>query len=230
MHALVLAGGKGERLRPLTSDRPKPMILLAGRPILEYQLEWLRGEGVTDVVLLCGYLHEVVAAHFGDGSRWGLRIAYSVESEPLGRGGAFKKGFELVPPDVPFVIGTNGDSVTEQALAPLIRSHRRTGAVATIMLTPMVSPFGIARTGRGSRIRGFDEKPRLPYWLNAGVYVLSREFFKDLPDRGDHETTLFPRLAECGKLYGHKSHAYWKGIDTLKDLTEVEAHLKDRTA
>jgi NDP-sugar pyrophosphorylase family protein len=228
MYALILAGGRGERLRPLTSDRPKPMILLAGRPILEHQLEWLRGEGVTDVILLCGYLHEVISSHFGDGSRWGLRIAYSVEGEPLGRGGAFKKGFELVPPDMPFVIGTNGDNVTEQPLAPMVRSHRRTGAVATIMLTPMVSPFGIARVGRGSRIQGFDEKPRLPYWLNAGVYVLSRQFFQELPDRGDHETTLFPRLAECGKLYGYKSHAYWKGIDTLKDLSEATAYVGSR--
>jgi NDP-sugar pyrophosphorylase family protein len=111
----------------------------------------------------------------------------------------------------------------------MIRSHQRTGAVATIMLTPMVSPFGIARMGRGSRILGFDEKPRLPYWLNAGVYVLSRQFFEELPDRGDHETTLFPHLAECDKLYGYKSHAYWKGIDTLKDLSEVEAYLAGRS-
>jgi NDP-sugar pyrophosphorylase family protein len=229
MYALILAGGKGERLRPLTSDRPKPMIPLAGRPILEYQLEWLRGEGVNDIVLLCGYLHEVVSSHFGDGSRWGLRIAYSVESEPLGRGGAFKKGFLLVPPDVPFVIGTNGDNINEQPLAPLIRRHRRTGAVATVMLTSMVSPFGIARLGRGSLIRGFDEKPRLPYWINTGVYVLSRQFFEGLPDRGDHETTLFPRLAESGKLYGYRSRAYWKGIDTLKDLSEAEAHLAARS-
>jgi NDP-sugar pyrophosphorylase family protein len=229
MYALILAGGKGERLRPLTSDRPKPMILLAGRPILEYQLEWLRGQGVTDVVLLCGYLGEVVSSHFGDGSGWGLRIAYSLEAEPLGRGGAFKKGFQLVPPDVPFVIGTNGDNITEQPLAPLIRRHRRTGAVATVMLTPMVSPFGIARLGRGSRIRGFDEKPRLPYWINTGFYVLSRQFFEELPDRGDHENTLFPRLAECGKLYGYRSRAYWKAIDTLKDLSEAEAYLAARS-
>src|SRR3989304_860614 len=100
MYALILAGGKGERLRPLTSARPKPMIPLAGKPILEHQLEWLHGQGVTDVILLCGYLSEVVSSHFGDGSRLGLRIAYSVESEPLGRGGAFKKAFQLVPPDV----------------------------------------------------------------------------------------------------------------------------------
>jgi NDP-sugar pyrophosphorylase family protein len=228
MYALILAGGKGERLRPLTSDRPKPMIPLAGKPILEHQLEWLRGQGVTDVILLCGYLNEVVASHFGDGSRLGLRIAYSVETEPLGRGGAFKKGFQLVPPDVPYVIGTNGDNITDQPLAPLVRSHRRTGATATIMLAPVVSPFGIARMGGGSRIRGFEEKPPLPYWLNAGVYVLSREFFADLPDKGDHETTLFPRLAECSKLRGYRSRAYWKGIDTVKDLAEVEAYLRDR--
>ena len=230
MYALILAGGKGERLRPLTSDRPKPMIPLAGKPILEHQLEWLRGQGVTDVILLCGYLHKVVSSHFGDGSRLGLRIAYSVESEPLGRGGAFKKAFQLVPPDVPYVIGTNGDNITDQPLAPLVRSHRRTGAIATIMLAPVVSPFGIARMGGRSHIRGFEEKPRLPYWLNAGVYVLSREFFADLPDKGDHETTLFPRLAECGKLRGYRSGAYWKGIDTVKDLAEVEAYLRERTA
>ena len=228
MYALILAGGKGERLRPLTSDRPKPMIPLAGKPILEHQIEWMRGQGVTDVVLLCGYLHEVVLSYFGDGSRWGVHIDYSVESEPLGRGGAFRKGFELVPPDVPFVIGTNGDNVTDQPLAPLVRSHRRSGAVATVMLAPLVSPFGIARLSGRSRIRCFDEKPPLPYWLNAGVYVLSRQFFQMLPEKGDHETTLFPQLAECGGLRGYKSRAYWKGIDTLKDLSEVEAHLRDR--
>lgn len=229
MYALVLAGGKGERLRPLTSDRPKPMVPIDGKPILEYQMEWLRREGVTDVVVLCGYLQQVISSHFGDGSRWGLRITYSVESEPLGRGGALKKGFRLVPPDVPFVIATNGDNVTDQPLAPLVRSHRRTGVVATIMLTPLISPFGIARVGRGSRIQGFDEKPRLPYWVNAGVYVLSRQFFEELPEKGDHETTLFPKLAECGKLYGYRSHAYWKGVDTLKDLSEAAAYLAARS-
>lgn len=229
MYALVLAGGKGERLRPLTSDRPKPMVPINGKPILEYHLEWLRGEGVTDVIVLCGYLKEVISAYFGDGSRWGVRVAYSTETEPLGRGGALKRGFRLVPPDVPFVIGTNGDNVTDQPLAPLVRTHRRKGAVATIMLAPLVSPFGIARLGRGSRIHGFDEKPRLPYWVNAGVYVLNREFFDGLPQKGDHETTLFPRLAESGKLHGHRSTAYWKGIDTMKDLSEVAAHLAGRS-
>ena len=90
MYALIIAGGEGERLRPLTSERPKPMIPVADKPILEYQVEWLAGQGVSDVILLCGYKADVIQEHFGDGSRFGLRVHYSVEQEPLGRGGALK--------------------------------------------------------------------------------------------------------------------------------------------
>jgi len=229
MFAIVLAGGKGERLRPLTADRPKPMVPIDGKPILEYHLEWLRREGVTDAVLLCGYLHQVVCSHFGDGSGWGLRIHYSIEEAPLGRGGALKRGFCQVPASDPFVIASNGDNITDQPLAPLIRVHRRSKAVATLMLAPLVSPYGIARL-RGGRIVGFDEKPSLPYWFNAGVYVLSRRFFEELPDVGDHETTLFPRLAARGELGAYRSTAYWKGVDTAKDLAEVTAYVRGRTA
>lgn len=224
MYALVLAGGKGERLRPLTSDRPKQMVILKDKPILQYQIEWLAGEGVTDVVLLCGYRHQMISDHFGDGARWGLRITYSIEDEPLGRGGAFKQGFRLVPESEPFVIGVNGDNFNTQPLAPLVRSHRRSRAVATVMLVPLASPYGVVRV-RGSRIVAFQEKPRLPYWINAGVYVLSREFFAGLPDVGDHEDELFPRLAAEGRLRAFRSRAYWKGIDTVKDLAEVAEHL-----
>ncbi len=228
MYALVLAGGKGERLRPLTADRPKPMVPIDGKPVLEYHLEWLRREGVTDVVLLCGYLHHAVSSYFGDGSRWGLAIRYSIEESPLGRGGALKRGFRQVPASEPFVIATNGDNITDQPLAPLIRAHQRSKAVATLMLSPLVSPYGIARL-RGGRITGFEEKPRLPYWFNAGVYVLSRRFFDGLPDVGDHEVTLFPELAARGELRGYRSTAYWKGVDTVKDLREVAEYLRGRS-
>jgi NDP-sugar pyrophosphorylase family protein len=225
--ALVLAGGKGERLRPLTSDRPKPMVPVCGRPILEHHLEWLRQNGVSDVVLLCGYRHQAIESHFGDGGRFGLRVRYSIEDEPLGRGGAFKLGFHQVPEGERMVIGTNGDNLVEQPLTPLIAQHERSGATATAMLAPLRSPFGVVRL-RGRRILGFDEKPLLPYWVNAGVYALAREFFAMLPDVGDHETTVFPELAATGRLYGFKSRAYWKPIDTLKDVREAEGHLEDR--
>jgi NDP-sugar pyrophosphorylase family protein len=224
MYALVLAGGKGERLRPLTADRPKQMVLVGDKPLLEHQIEWMRREGITDVVLLCGYRHEALRDYFGDGGRWGLRISYSVEDQPLGRGGALKKGGALVPASEEIVIATNGDNILTQPLAPMIRLHRRSGATATLMLTRLMSPYGIVRV-RGNRITGFVEKPPLPHWLSAGLYVLSHEFFAGLPDVGDHEDSLFPQLAGCGKLYAYKSTSYWKGIDTVKDLSEAAAYL-----
>ena len=224
MYTLVLAGGKGERLRPLTADRPKQMVPVGDKPLLDHQIRWMRREGITDVVLLCGYRHEAIRDYFGDGGRWGLRITYSIEDEPLGRGGALKKGFTLVPPEEEIVIATNGDNILTERLAPLIRRHRRTGATATLMLTRLVSLYGIVRL-RGNRIVGFVEKPPLPHWLSAGLYVLSREFFEGLPDVGDHEDNLFPQLAQCGKLYAYKSTSYWKGIDTVKDLSEAAAYL-----
>lgn len=226
MYALIIAGGEGERLRPYTSDRPKPMVEVAGKPILEYQVEWLRDGGVTDIVVACGYRHEVIEEHFQDGRRWGVRIGYSVEDEPLGRGGALKLAYRQVPPDEPFVIGTNGDNLNTQPLAPMLRQHRRTGAAATVLLTQLRSPYGIVQQ-RGKRILGFREKPLLPHWLNAGVYVLGREFFAMLPEKGDHEDAVFPRLAAEGRLYGFRSRAFWKAIDTVKDLSEAERQVRE---
>ena len=226
MYALIIAGGEGERLRPLTDDRPKPMIEVAGRPILEYQIRWLAREGVSDAVLLCGYKAEVIQNHFGDGSRFGLRVQYSLEDEPLGRGGALKLACRHVPPSEEFVIGTNGDNLNTQPLASMVRQHQRTEAVATLLLTQLRSPYGIAKQ-QGKRIVGFREKPLLSHWLSAGVYVLSREFFEMLPKVGDHENEVFPRLAAAGRLYGFRSRTYWKGIDTVKDLSEAEREVRE---
>ena len=227
MYALIIAGGEGERLRPLTSDRPKPMIVVAGRPILEYQVEWLRREGVTDIVFLCGYKAAVIEEHFGDGSRFGLRVHYSPEQEPLGRGGALRLGYGLVPAGEKTVVATNGDILTAQPLGPLLRYHRRKRAAATVMLTALRSPYGIAKVDRSGRIITFSEKPLLPYWLNAGVYILSPEFFRRLPLKGDHEDTAFPALSVQGKLFGYRSKAYWRSVDTFKDLTEAERDLRE---
>ena len=228
MFAITIVGGRGERLRPLTNDRPKCMVLLGGRPILEYQIEWLRDGGATDVIISCGYLHEAIREHFGEGERFGMRVTYAVEEQPLGRGGALKLAGEQIPPEAEIVIATNGDNVVTQPLAPMIGQHERTGAVATLLLTQLRSPYGIVQQ-KGRRIAGFREKPLLPHWLSAGVYVLSRQFFEGLPDVGDHEDALFPRLAAEGRLYGYRSKAYWKAIDTVKDLREAEEALSERT-
>ena len=226
MYALIIAGGEGERLRPLTSDRPKAMIPVAGRPIIEHQLDWLRAGGVTDAVILCGYRADVLKDHVGDGRRFGVRVQYSTEAEPLGRGGALRQGHGFVPAGERTVVACNGDILTNQPLAEIIRYHEKKQAAATVMLAPLRSPFGIVDIERDGRITEFREKPDLPYWINAGIYVLSPEFFQRLPEKGDHETTTFPELAAEGKLFGFKSRAYWRPVDSIKDLSEAERELQ----
>ncbi len=221
MYALIIAGGEGERLRPYTADRPKPMVEVAGRPILEYQVRWLHRYGVTHIVMLCHYKAHVIREYFGDGSHFGVCIDYSVEERPMGRGGALKLGYRLLPQDTDPVIALNGDIITTQPLDHLVQYHRRKGAVATVMLVPLKSPYGVVHVGRDGQIKGFIEKPILRHWINGGIYVLSPQFFALLPDRGDHEITTFPLLAEEGKLWGYRSRAYWRAIDTVKDLREA---------
>ena len=223
--ALVLAGGKGERLRPLTDDRPKPMVEVAGAPIIEHHLRWLRANGVERAILLTGYLHEVVAGHFATPRVEGLTVECVVEEEPLGRGGAFRNGFERAGVTDELVIGTNGDVLAAQPLAEMVALHRRTGALATLLLTQMVSPFGIVEVDEGGMVRAFTEKPPLPYWINGGAYVLSREVFARFPLQGDHETTLFPLLAQEGRIAAVRSPAYWKSVESAKDLREAADHL-----
>jgi NDP-sugar pyrophosphorylase family protein len=225
MYALVLAGGMGERLRPHTDSVPKPMVPLNGRPLLEYHVEWLVAGGVTDVVFLTRYLAEVVEDHFGDGSRFGFHAHYSVEDHPLGRGGALKLGYRQVPADEATVIGTNGDVFTEQPLSEVIKAHRQSVPAATVLLTNLVSPYGLVETDASGLITEFREKPTLPYWLNAGVYILTRDFFELCPDEGDHEDSTFPELASEGRLLGFKSERYWQAVDSIKELNAVSRHL-----
>ncbi len=227
MYALVLAGGKGERLRPYTDTRPKPMVEIRQKPILAYQMEWLKHEGVTDVVLLCGYCYPVIMDYFGNGEGWGLNIDYIVEDEPLGRGGAFKQGFGKIPITETLVVATNGDTITTQPLQPMIKAHKASGASATIMLTRFFSPYGIVKVARDNRVIGFEEKPQLPYWINAGVYIFSIRCSQYLPNKGDHEDSTFPELARKGQLSAYKSRAFWRAIDTVKDLSDATRELAE---
>jgi NDP-sugar pyrophosphorylase family protein len=228
MHAIILAGGKGERLRPYTEDRPKPMVEVLGVPILAYQLHWLQAQGATDVVMACGYRHEVIRDYFGTGEKWGLRIAYSVEEQPLGRGGAIKRAYSLFDQPPPLTVATNGDIITNLRLPPLLARHREGNALATVVLTPYVSGYGLVEVNADDHVIAFHEKPTLPYWINAGIYVLSREAVEMFPDVGDHETTTFPRLAEQRRLAAYRSRDYWHTVDTVKDLTEVNRELERR--
>ena len=219
--ALVLAGGKGERLRPLTDDRPKPMVKVNGRPILEHHLGWLRREGVRRAILLTGYLGDVVEEYFSVPRVQGLSVECLREGSPLGRGGALRRGYEEAGIDEGLVIATNGDVLTGQPLAPMVETHERTGALATVLLKELVSPYGVVELDGTGLIRRFDEKPTLPYWINAGVYVLSTEVFERFPQQGDHETLLFPELAAEGRIAGCHCTSYWQSVESQKDLGEA---------
>lgn len=230
MYALILAGGKGERLRPLTDTLPKPMAPVAGRPILERQLEWLKAGGVDGVVFLAGYRWEAIQDHFGNGSWNGIRVAYSVEDSPLGRGGAIKQGYPMASEDDGPVVVTNGDIITRQPLQQLIDFHgdspaRRNGPAVSLLAVPMVSPYGIVDMDDAGSVVGFREKVELPHWINGGVYVFDREVFEEFPDLGDHEVETFPRLAAEGRIAALRTRSYWTSIDSFKDLREAEDFL-----
>jgi len=235
MYALILAGGKGERLRPLTDTVPKPMINLCGRPILWHQVRWLREAGVTDVVFLVGHLADAVGDYFGDGSEYGVRAHYSREDAPLGRGGALRQGLDLLPGDDRPVIATNGDVITDASLAELIADYharRRLNPAhcSTILTVPMTSPYGIVDTGADGIVDQFREKAVLPYAINGGVYVLHPAIRDLLPELGDHETSTFPALAAEGRMSAVSTDAFWRSVDSPKDLREAEEHLSSLVA
>jgi len=222
LRALILAGGFGKRLGPITQEIPKPLVRIGGKPILQWQIEWLRGHGIRDVVLAVGYLRHKVFEEIGDGKRLGVRVFYSVEEEPLGTGGAIKNAKPYLE-DADIFIVTNGDIITNLDPTPLINAVRN-GAAAAIALVPLKSPYGIVEFDEASkRIIRFVEKPELPFYINGGVYAMTREIFEYLPDKGDIETTAFPKLAEEGRLMGVVyRNVLWKSIDTMKDIEEAE--------
>lgn len=231
MYALILAGGKGERLRPLTDSMPKPLAPLNGRPILWYQVEWLKRAGVTNVIFLVGYRWEMVRQYFGDGTNFGIKAIYSVETSPLGRGGAIRVGMANVPEEEDTVMVLNGDIITSQEPAEVLNRHlerkqARPDLLATVMVSPMISPYGLVDMDEDGDVTGFREKAELPHWINAGVYVFERSMAPLLPEIGDHEVMTFPELAANGRIAAFKSRSFWRSVDSFKDLREAEEYVK----
>ncbi|MFZ0041803.1 MAG: NDP-sugar synthase [Solirubrobacteraceae bacterium] len=219
MQALILAGGQGTRLRPLTSTVPKPVVPLVGRPFISYMIEWLRGHGVDDVILACGFMAEGVQSVLGDGSSLGVRLRYIEEPEPLGTGGALKFAEDLL--DERFFM-LNGDLLTDINLTAQLREHERTGARATIALIAVEDPsaYGLVRRRDDFSVREFVEKPRPDEvdtnLVNAGAYILEREILDQMAPAGTRvsiEREVFPALVGRG-LYGHEVSGYWVDIGT----------------
>jgi len=219
--AVVLAGGQGRRLRPLTDVVPKPLVEVGGRPIIEWQIGWLRRYGVDEFLVCAGYLKEKIICRLGNGSRLGVRIGYVVEDEPLGTGGALRNAEPFLRGEPGFYV-VNGDILTDLDPRPLARLG---GYLASLALVPLRSPYGIVET-EGDRVTAFREKPLLEHWVNAGVYYMTPQALKYMPEKGDLERTAFPQLAKEQKLKAVKYKAKWKSIDTHKDLQEAEKIVK----
>jgi mannose-1-phosphate guanylyltransferase len=218
VQALVLAGGEGTRLRPLTSTVPKPVVPLVDRPFIVYMLEWLRRHGVDDVVLSCGYLAAGMRNVLGDGSALGLRLRYVEEPEPLGTGGAVKFAEALL--DERFLV-LNGDVLCDFDLSAQVTRHAETGARATLALTAVEDPsaYGLVRIAPDGEVTEFLEKPSFDQvdtnLVNAGVYVLGRDVLELMPDDGpcSIERDVFPALIGAG-LFAVESSGYWLDIGT----------------
>lgn len=218
--ALILAGGQATRLRPYTDTRPKAMVEVAGRPIIDYQLEWLAGHGVEQVVVSCGYKAEVLREHL-EARRDGPRITLLVEDEPLGRGGALRfASTGLRDQGAPY-LALNGDVLTWFPLDRMIAHHREKGGLATLALAQFRTTWGIVDVDEHDRIEGFTQSPLLPVWINAGVYLFEPGVTPLLPVKGDHESSTFPELAEQGRLTAYRIDGFWRGVDTAKDVKEA---------
>ncbi len=225
MKAVILAGGFGKRLRPLTIDRPKPLVEVAGKPILMWQIEWLRGYGIDEIVLLVGYLKDKIIEYIGSGKKFGVKVTYVVEDEPLGTGGALKNAESVLRNEEKFLV-LNGDIITNLNPRKLL-DNVGSSIVVSIAAVPLRSPYGILSIDEEGYIVRFEEKPVLEnYWINAGVYAMTPEVFKYLPDRGDIERTAFPKLALEKKLKATKYiNVVWRSIDTYKDVEEAGKEL-----
>lgn len=203
------------------------MVEINGKPIIGYQVDWMRSQGVTDVVFLCGYKGEMIQDYFGDGSAHGITAHYSFEDSPLGRGGALKQGLSLVPDDAESVLVANGDVITNQPLDPMTELHAKSGAIGTMMLVPYPSQYGVVESDDQDVVTQFIEKGSLPFWINAGVYIFDRQIESLLPDIGDHETTTFQDLAKQGKLSAYHSRMMWTSIESPKDLSDITDQIRD---
>jgi mannose-1-phosphate guanylyltransferase len=221
MQAIVLVGGEGTRLRPLTDSVPKPALTLVDRPFLAYMIEWLAAHGVTEVVLACGFLPDVLReALAGEEGRAGVRIRYATEPEPLGTAGAIRFAADSLGADLDErFLALNGDVLTDLDLGALLRAHEGTGAAATIALHPVedAAAFGLVRSDEGGEVLEFLEKTGepVPGEVNAGMYVLERRVLELIPAGANVsiEREVFPRLVGAG-LRSRLLEGYWVDIGT----------------
>jgi NDP-sugar pyrophosphorylase family protein len=222
MEAIILAGGKAERLGDAAGGRPKALVEVAGRPLAAYQVLRLARVGVDRVIFACaagqGQLFVEELAGLGP------EIVVAEEPERLGRGGGIKFAARLRQ-ESGDVYALNGDELVDVDFGALLDEHRRTGAVATIAVAQPKSAFGVVEIDDDGVVGGFQEGGQVPYWVNCGNYVLSEAALERFPDRGDHESTTFPELVEEGTLRAYRHDGLWLTVNTPKELRAAGEHV-----
>jgi len=219
MEALLLAGGKAERLGEAAQGLPKPLVPVAGFPLAEYTVARLVDAGVRRVLVACRAGQEDAFVNALGGL--GAEVQPVGEPEPLGRGGGLRLAASRRAESGP-VLALNGDELLDVDFRALVDEHERSGAAATIVCAQVRSPFGVVDLEQDGRVSGFREAPLLDDWVNSGVYVLGEEALSRLPERGDHEHSTFPELAAEGKLRGYRHTGVWLTVNTPKDLRRAE--------
>jgi len=232
--AILLVGGFGTRLMPLTKNTPKPMLTVAGIPVTEHQIAMAKAAGITEIVLATSYLSEVFIPYFGDGSKWGIKIKYAVEKEPLGTGGGIRNAAQLLDSDQSVVI-LNGDVLSSHDLAEQIRQHESHDADVTLHLTQVedARAFGCVPTDSNGRVTAFLEKMENPVTnqINAGCYVFNSRVITAIPldTVVSVERETFPQLVASGaKVFGYVENAYWLDIGTPRALLKASIDIVKR--
>ena len=225
MEALLLAGGKAERLGEAAQGLPKPLVPVADLPLAAYGVARLVDSGVTRVIVACRAGDE--DAFLSALSGLGAEIEAVGEDEPLGRGGGFRLAATRRREKGP-VLALNGDELLDVDFRALVAEHEESGAAGTIVVAQVRSPFGVVEVADDGTVTGFREAPMLEHWVNSGVYVLGEDALALLPEKGDHEQSTFPQLASEGKLHAHRHEGVWLTVNTPKDLRRaaefMEAH------
>ena len=230
MKAIIMAGGEGSRLRPLTCDCPKPMMRLMDRPVMQYALELLRAHGIKQIAATLGYLPDAIIDYFGDGSAFDVSLHYYVEEMPLGTAGGVKRAQDFL--DETFIV-LSGDGITDLNIAAALDFHRRKGSLATLVLRREVNPleYGVVTTDSDGKIRAFYEKPArcdaVSDTVNTGIYIFEPQALSFIPDdcAYDFGHDLFPALVQAGEpVYGYVTDDYWC------DIGDVRAYLSAHRA
>ena len=236
MKGIIIAGGLGTRLRPLTYLRPKPLVPVANRPFLEYQVALLRRHGIDDIVFATNYMADKIEAHFGDGSRFGVRMRCALEEQPLGTGGAIRNAADFFPGEAVAVF--NGDVLTDFDISKILAFHTEKKSIATVTLAevPSPHPFGVLILNEAGRVLEWNEPseetkkalavdqdvvPTGKDFINAGFYVLEPEFIERIEPgvKLSVERDIYPKLlAEQGPMYGIAPGGFWMDVGRAEQL------------